>query len=118
MIVELRYKKPFINFGFNRVTKTAIIGEDIDVYLNTLYNEVSYPNRVLTAVDAIVTKVNDYHYKLTYNTVGSKTIVLDVQDDPKDITLTSNILSIEIESSSFDSDTIGFDNTKLTFDIF
>ena len=34
MILELRNKKPFINFGFNRVSKSCFIGDEIDVWLN------------------------------------------------------------------------------------
>ena len=96
MILELRNKTPFITFGFNRITKTASTGEVIDVWLNTLYNEVSYPNRVITAPTATVTKVNNYHYQLTYSTTGNKTIDLDIQNERKDITLNSNTINITI----------------------
>jgi hypothetical protein len=116
MILELRNKTPFITFGFNRISKTASTGEVIDVWLNTLYNEVSYPNRVITAPTATVTKVNNYHYRLTYGSAGAKTVYLDVQDAPKDITLTSNILNIDIEGVTFDSDIVTFDNNIITFD--
>ena len=43
-----------------------------------------------------VTKVNNYHYQLTYSTTGNKTIDLDIQNERKDITLNSNTINITI----------------------
>ena len=96
MILELRNKTPFITFGFNRITKTASTGEVIDVWLNTLYNEVSYSDRTITAPTATVTKVNNYHYQLTYSTTGSKTIDLEVESKRNNIKLNSNTINITI----------------------
>ena len=66
MIIEERNRKPFINFGFNIVSKTETTNKDIDVYLDTLYNLDRYNSFTFTAPSANVTKINDYYYKVSY----------------------------------------------------
>lgn len=118
MILELRNKKPFIHFGFNLVSKNGFTNEDIDVWLNTLYNQEVYNSFTITSVGANITKVNNYHYKLTYNSIGNKTISLQVQDVSKNITLNSNILNLEILSYKADTTKLTSDNTLITSDYF
>lgn len=118
MIVELRKITPFINFGFNRVTKVAYIDEVVDVYLRTVYNRDVYKDFNLVALGASSnTKINDYHYQLTYNSTGVKEIKMQIEKG-NPLEVNSVPIELTIESNSFDSDTVGFDNTELTFDIF
>ena len=119
MILELRNKTPFINFGFNRISKTGFTGETIDVWLNTSYNQDTYNSFVITAPTAVsITKINNYHYQVTFDTLGSKTIDLTIQDVPKDIVLNSNTLSLEILNPKADNTRIKADNTIITADTF
>lgn len=118
MILELRNKKPFINFGFNRIKESVFVGEVVNVWLNTLYNETSYPIRGISAPDATVTRINNYHYALTYNSSGNKTIQLEVQDEPKKLVLMSNVLNIEVKTYKADTNKLTADTTLITADYF
>ena len=96
MILDERNKKPFINFGFNLIEKTAPSGVFIDVYLDSIYNLDEYDSFTLSSTGATVTKVNNYYYKVKYSTSGSYTINMTIQNRDKSIVLNSNIINITI----------------------
>lgn len=118
MILEARRVTPFIHFGFNSMSRVGYIGEVVDIYLKTIYNQDVYLAFQLAAAGStLITYISNYHYQVTYDTVGVKTLTTSIEKG-NPLELTSNALRLEIKSNSFDSDTIGFDNTELTFDIF
>lgn len=96
MIIEERNRKPFINFGFNIVSKTETTNKDIDVYLDTLYNLDRYNSFTFTAPSANVTKINDYYYKVSYSSAGSYAINMTITSNNQTIILNSNTINILI----------------------
>jgi len=118
MIVELRNKIPFISFNFNTIERVAYLDDVIDIYLRSTYNQDVYKAFEIGATGATVkTIINNYHYQVAYDTAGLKNITITIEKG-NPLQTTSNTLILDVRTNSFDSDTVGFDNAELTFDIF
>lgn len=116
MIIELRTKTPFIHYGFHNIKRKAIVGEVVDIYLKTSYNQNSYDEFKLIAFSSSsLVKISDYHYKVTYDTDGLKQITSEVKNKGQK-ELNSNILELEIIPVTVDNTRIKADNNIITAD--
>lgn len=110
MIIENRNKLPFIHFGFNKQTINIIIGEEITVWQDSIYNTNEF-DFSLTSVGSSIRESNYNKAVLTYNTLGSYTIEVNISDKAKSKTLTSNLLTVNVSLVTADSKTITADSS-------
>lgn len=119
MIVDYRFKKPFIHLGFNRTQGTFATGENISIYLKTLYNQNVYEPVNVIAGGATINKVSEYQYDLVYIDSGAKSISVEIESKPF-LTgkIQSNIININVENVKADTIKVTADTTLLTADYF
>lgn len=98
MIHALRTTTPFIDLGFGITQQEVPAGTPVTVWVNTLYNQEVY-SFTLTAPGAVITKISNYEYSLTYATPGTYTISLGVSNTGKKTSLASNILTITVTAN-------------------
>jgi hypothetical protein len=95
MIEQLKNLSPIITFGFGTIQKQINAGQPVTVWLNTIYNQEAY-TFTLAAAGAVVTKISNYEYSVSYTAAGSYTISLAVNSTNKTISLVSNILTVTV----------------------
>mgnify|MGYP003654238214 FL=1 len=95
MIIQNRYRDPFINFGFNKQTTISVIDTDIVLYQDEIYKENDYTiNIIATGAVVVSRKLNKIVFKLT-NT-GVYNVRVEVTREFDKVELTSNIVVVNV----------------------
>ena len=108
MIQEIRNKKPFLHFGFNRQTITAYKGEKIILWQDTIYQK-STPLGKVTATGSTILTQNNNKIELEYVGVGSFSVKVEINK------IESDILNIDIQERTFGATDIFWGDTIITF---
>jgi hypothetical protein len=77
MIADLRYKNPFIHFGFYAQAKTITLGQSCKVWLSTLYHPDVYSMVLVTTSPKVI--VSPAEYTLTPIAAGEYEIYMQVE---------------------------------------
>lgn len=94
MIQDVKNAVPAIDFGFGNLTKVAVTGEEVTVWLQTLYNQDAYTFALQTA--GTVTKISNYEYRVAFAQAGSHPLQVVVSTIGKTKSLASNILNLNV----------------------
>lgn len=94
MIKEIREQEPFIHFGFNKQNTTVSIGDEVVIWQDKLYTEDYDVIVNATGSSSIVKDINKTI--LTFDTIGSYTVTLEIEYKEKLIRKESNELNIEV----------------------
>lgn len=113
MIKEIRNQSPFIHLGFNKQSVTAYAGQDITIWQDKIY--INDYDETLVSLGATVTESGLNKVVLSYDTVGTYQVQLNVSNRDKTITKASNELTIIVEPITFGNKVIKWGNTQITF---
>jgi hypothetical protein len=96
MIQEIKSTTPVIDFGFGLSSLTALVGVPVTVWLQSLHNKDSYDFSI-NAADALVIKVSDYQYSITFSTPGIRGVIMNVGTKDKLKGYVSNQITITVQ---------------------
>ena len=93
MIIQNRYRNPFINFGFNKQSFSGLINTDIVLYQDEIYKDVDYTINIIATGAVIVSrKLNKIVFQIA--TAGTYSVTVEVTREFDKVELTSNILTL------------------------
>lgn len=94
MINKLRNINPRIKFDGNDMMIVVKQGEEFNVWVQEVYNELEYDFERTSNLTTV--KVNDYQYKVTANELGFNKITVNVGNRDKSISNNSNSLVVYV----------------------
>lgn len=94
MINELKNLTPCISFGFGLTSASAVIGQPVTVWLQTLYNPEAYTFSL--SAQGTVTKISDYEYEVAFGALGLYEIALIVSSKNSKTSLQSNVITVNV----------------------
>jgi hypothetical protein len=87
---------PMLHFGFNQQEITAPIRGIITIYQDTIYNSDEYPTPTVNTTGATIIQTDMNLIKVSFDTIGVKTLFIEQLNNDKTIQLQSNTLTINI----------------------
>jgi hypothetical protein len=112
MIVQLRQKKPFLHFGFNRQSVETFTGQTLTIYQDTIYNKDyifnwSFSGGILISesVNQLVLKTDNIELiSVSVNVNGIKSDPIEI--DCKAITADTNRITADSNTATADGSII------------
>lgn len=99
MIYQEQNRSPFISFDFGDTVKSVAVDTVVTVWLNTPYNQDEYQFDLIyqNASKAMVTKISNYEFEISYNEAGTYNLSFVVSNKGKSKSLTSNTITLTVE---------------------